>query len=94
MSDAADDYDPSTDILYGARAVAKWLFNDDSDEGRKRVYYLNSIKSGVPFFKTGNTICLSKRAYLAWVAGGEALKNLSVKFGRKENLAKQEPEEP
>jgi hypothetical protein len=67
------EYVPSADIIYGARAVAKWLFDDDSDPGRKRIYYLNGIKSGVPFFKTGNTICLSKSAYQSWVSSGGKL---------------------
>lgn len=71
MTTNSETYDPSTDILYGARTVARWLFADDSDEARKRVYYLNSIKSGIPFFKTGNTICLSKAAYIAWARDGK-----------------------
>lgn len=68
MLQKADEYDPSTDILYGARDIAKWLFRNNPS--RRRVYYYARIKSGIPFFKTGNTICLSKSEYQSWVKRG------------------------
>jgi hypothetical protein len=68
MATDHDEYDPSTDIIYGAQAIAGWL-----GKKRRQVFYLHSIKSGVPFFKTGSTICLSKAAYMAWARDGKKL---------------------
>jgi hypothetical protein len=68
----AEFSDHDGDVIYGARACAKWLFNDDSDAARKRVFHLwatyRDSADGPGFFKLGATICLLKSAFRAWVA--------------------------
>ena len=60
------------DILYGARACGKWLFDDDSDAACKRIFHIWSVVRGTKrnpgFFKLGATICLSKAAFRAFIA--------------------------
>lgn len=72
---ALDDPTPEFedgDILYGARACAKWLFDDDSDAACKRIFHIWSVVRGTKrnpgFFKLGATICLSKAAFRAFIA--------------------------
>lgn len=70
-----DDYNPSEDILYGGRAIARWLYADDSDRARRKVFYLASLnRPGMGFFRMGATICLSKSQFLAYVRGGGKLR--------------------
>jgi hypothetical protein len=66
------DDNGSGDILYGARAIALWWWNDPSDKARKRVFTIWSVVKNRPekmgLFKMKDTsLCLSKSAFLAWL---------------------------
>jgi len=65
------------ELHYGARAVAKRMFNDDSDAMRKRVFNLFKFyrhrKDGPGFKKLGATICLSETAFQDWLRRGGTL---------------------
>lgn len=52
------------DIVYGARAIALYLFGDDSNRARRRVFSLwahySQTKEPVGFFKLKGALCLAK----------------------------------
>lgn len=60
----------SGDIIYGARAIACFLFDDDSNTARRRVfnlwahYRLRNERAG--FFKLKGALCLSRSQWLAF----------------------------
>jgi hypothetical protein len=55
------------DIIYGARAIAQYLFNDASTRTRRRVFNLwthyRDRKESAGFFKLKGALCLSKRQW-------------------------------
>jgi hypothetical protein len=57
------DQEPG-DIIYGARAIAKFIFNDASDTVRRRVFgqwaFHHARKERAGFFKMKGALCLSK----------------------------------
>jgi len=59
-----DDEAGPGDLIYGARAIALYLFNDDSDRARRRVFHLwdhyRQRKEKAGFFKLKGAVCLSK----------------------------------
>lgn len=59
---------PASDILYGADAVAEFLFGDG--KYRRRVYNLVE-NDGVPVFRIGINICARKSVLLAWIEAQE-----------------------
>jgi hypothetical protein len=58
------------DILYGARAIAGYLFADDSNRARRRVFNLWTFhrdrEEQAGFFKLKGALCLSKSQWLAF----------------------------
>lgn len=58
------------DILYGADAIAIFMFGDSKH--RRRVYNLVD-GNGLPVFRIGVNICARKSVLLAWIAAQEAL---------------------
>lgn len=52
------------DIIYGARAIALYIFADDGNRARRRVFHLWAHYSGrkerAGFFKLKGALCLSK----------------------------------
>ncbi|MEA2992802.1 MAG: hypothetical protein QOD40_1722 [Alphaproteobacteria bacterium] len=52
------------DIIYGARAIAEFLFDDGSDTARRRVFgqwaFHHARKERAGFFKMKGALCLSK----------------------------------
>ncbi len=61
---------PKGDIIYGARAIAKFLFDDDSNKARRRVFNLwhhySQRREQAGFFKLKGALCLSKSQWLAY----------------------------
>jgi hypothetical protein len=61
---------PKGDIIYGARAIAKFLFDDDSNKARRRVFnlwhYYSQRQKRAGFFKLKGALCLSKTQWLAY----------------------------
>ena len=61
---------PPGDIVYGARAIARYLFEDDSNRARRRVFNLwnhfRDRKERVGFFKLKGALCLSKSEWQAF----------------------------
>lgn len=59
-------------MIYGARAVALYLFNDDSNRARRRVFNLwthyRDRKESAGFFKLKGALCLSKSQWEQWQA--------------------------
>ena len=56
------------DILYGAEAIAEFMFGDRKK--RRRVY--NLADGGLPVFRIGANICARKSVLLTWIAAQEA----------------------
>ena len=56
--------DDGGDVVYGARAIAVFLFGDGSDRARRRVFNLwthySQRKEKVGFFKLNGALCFSK----------------------------------
>ena len=52
------------DIIYGAKAIARYLFDDDGNRSRRRVFNLwnhyRDRKERAGFFKLKGALCLSK----------------------------------
>jgi hypothetical protein len=52
------------DIIYGAKAIAFFIFGDDSNRSRRRVFNLwahyNARRERAGFFKLKGALCLSK----------------------------------
>jgi hypothetical protein len=57
------------DLLYGADAIAEFLFGDASKH-RRRVYNLVA-NNRLPAFRVGANICARKSVLLAWIAKQE-----------------------
>jgi hypothetical protein len=61
---------PAGDVIYGARAIAKFIFDDDSDRARRRVFnlwtYYGSREERAGFFKLKGAVCLSKSQWLSF----------------------------
>lgn len=59
------------DLVHGARACAKLIYNDTSNAARKRVYNLwyirRETKKGPPIFKIGASLVISRSAFEAWL---------------------------
>ena len=58
------------DIIYGAKAIARFLFDDDGSRSRRRVFNLWSHyrdrKERAGFFKLKGAVCLSKSQWQAF----------------------------
>jgi hypothetical protein len=58
------------DIIYGARAIALFLFGDDGNRARRRVFNLwahySARKERAGFFKLKGALCLSKAQWRAF----------------------------
>lgn len=58
------------DILYGADAIAAFLFGDDAKH-RRKVYHL-AATNGLPTFNLGAIVCARKSTLLEWIKAQEA----------------------
>ena len=58
------------DILYGAKAIALFIFGDDSKRSRRRVFNLwahyRDRKEPAGFLKLNGAVCLSKSRWRAF----------------------------
>jgi hypothetical protein len=58
------------DVIYGAKAIAGYLFADQSNRARRRVFGLwahySKRKERAGFFKLKGALCLSKKQWLAF----------------------------
>ena len=61
----------SDDILFGARAVALFIYGDDSPKNQRRIYHAGA-KLGMPTFQMGSTICARRSTLLKWIEKQEA----------------------
>ena len=68
MSDLGDNAELAEDILYGAGAIASFLFGDASQ--RSRVYYL-CANDQLPIFRIGSRIAARKSTLREWVGEQE-----------------------
>ncbi len=61
---------PKGDIIYGARAIARYLFDDDGNSARRRVYTLwahyHARGERAGLFKLKGALCLSKSQWQAF----------------------------
>ena len=55
------------DIVYGARAIARFMFEEDGDRARRRVFNIwthhRDRRENAGFFKMKGALCLSKRRW-------------------------------
>lgn len=65
--------DLSEDLLEGAAAIAKFVFGDESNKARRRVYHLADLKreDHLPVFRMGQQIFARKSTLLRWIAERE-----------------------
>jgi hypothetical protein len=66
--------DLSSDLLEGATAIAKFVFGDESQKSRRRVYHMADMKRGdrLPVFRIGQQIFARKSTLVRWIAAREA----------------------
>lgn len=61
------------DVVYSAKSIAKFLFNDEGRTARRRVYALwahyRDRRQDVGFFKLKGALCLSKSRWARFQAG-------------------------
>jgi hypothetical protein len=58
------------DILTGANEIGKFLFGDDTNANRRRIYYLTE-RTRLPVFRLGSVLCARRSVLLNWIAGQE-----------------------
>lgn len=54
------------DLMSGAGAIAQFMFGDDAEGNRRKVYHA-ADKLGLPCFKIGGTLCARRSTILAWI---------------------------
>lgn len=59
------------DMLHGAKAIARFIYGDDSDKNTRRIYHA-ADKLGMPTFQMGATVCARKSTLLKWIEKQEA----------------------
>lgn len=66
------DYDPkfNRDLLYGADAIAEFLFGDK--KYRRKVFYLVE-HTKIPVFRIGARICGRRSTLLKWIGDQEGV---------------------
>ena len=60
----------SEDLMIGAGAISTFMFGDDSEPNRRRVYHA-ADKHGLPTFKLGGTITARRSTILKWIEDQE-----------------------
>jgi hypothetical protein len=58
------------DILYGAAAIAEFMFGGCSQKQRRRIYYL-AAKSRLPIFRLKTRLCARKSKIRKWIEDQE-----------------------
>lgn len=56
------------DILYGADAIAEFLFGDKK---QRRSVYHQAASGGIPHFRIGANICARKSVLINWIEAQE-----------------------
>ena len=74
------------DLLFGAPAIAWFLFGSRSKAALRRIYNLADGGS-IPTFYIGTTVCASKRTISATIAAAEAKGRVSAESRRREARA-------
>jgi hypothetical protein len=54
------------DLMSGAGAIAQFMFGDDAEANRRKVYHA-ADKLGLPCFKIGGTLCARRSTILSWI---------------------------
>jgi hypothetical protein len=54
------------DLMSGAGAIAQFIFGDDAEANRRKVYHA-ADKLGLPCFKIGGTLCARRSTILSWI---------------------------
>ena len=54
------------DLMSGAGAIAQFMFGDDAEANRRKVYHA-ADKLGLPCFKIGGTLCARRSTILTWI---------------------------
>jgi hypothetical protein len=71
MQKTKPDQAVADDILRSAKAISEFIFGDDREENRKRIYHLAAIKQ-LPTFRLGQILCARKSTLVAHFAAQEA----------------------
>lgn len=59
------------DLMSGAGAIALFMFGEDTEANRRKVYHA-ADKLGLPCFKLGGTLCARRSTILAWIERQES----------------------
>lgn len=59
------------DLMSGAGAIAFFIFGDESETSRRKVYHA-ADKLGLPCFKLGGTLCARRSTILSWIEKQES----------------------
>ncbi|CAO4144828.1 hypothetical protein LPLAFNJD_LOCUS1790 [Methylorubrum aminovorans] len=54
------------DLMTGAPAIAAFMFGQDTETNRRRVYHA-ADKLGLPCFKLGGSLCARRSTILRWI---------------------------
>ena len=66
--------DLSDDLLEGATKIAKFVFGDESNKARRRIYHLADLKRNdrLPVFRMGQQIFARKSTLRRWISQRES----------------------
>lgn len=73
-SNKSDEPDGGPDLIFGAPAIARWVFGSDAPSNQKQVYYRarqfreSSGRYGMPISRVGSTLVLSKKRFRYWLS--------------------------
>lgn len=56
----------SEDLMVGAPAISVFMFGNDTETNRRRVYHA-ADKLGLPCFKIGGSLCARRSTILNWI---------------------------
>lgn len=54
------------DLMNGAGPIAEFIYGEDNEPNRRKVYHL-SDKHGLPTFKLGGVLCGRRSTIMRWV---------------------------
>jgi hypothetical protein len=77
---AQESEDVAHDLLVGAGPIAIFLFGDDSQKWRRRVYYLSDPNrpDPLPVFRMGQILHGRKRTMRAWISAREGARAIAA----------------
>lgn len=61
----------ANDLMVTVKPIAEFMFGDDSEANRRKVYHA-ADKLGLPLFKMGGSLCGRRSTILKWIEAQES----------------------